>query len=142
MIPKSGAMLALAPERTEAGRTFVGGDPADGGYRILDARAAAMETYPTIFEETRILKISDEIPNDTLSYGAEFPLSLAQQISVAVKAYAESDACQEPEEGTITLCSDAFYNWTGAEQVLDSAFDPTRFLMENLGMTEEDVLGE
>ncbi len=131
------------PERTEAGRVFVGGDPADGGYRILDARAAAMETYPTIFEETRILQISDEIPNDTMSYGADFPLSLAQEISVAVKAYAESDACQNPEDETlITLCSDAFYNWTGAEQVLDSAFDPTRFLIEALGMTEEDVLGE
>jgi ABC-type phosphate/phosphonate transport system substrate-binding protein len=131
------------PERTEAGRVFVGGDPADGGYRVLDARASAMETYPAIFEETRILEISDEIPNDTLSYGADFPLSLAQEISTAVKAYAESDACQEPEdETTITLCSDAFYNWTGAEQVHDSAFDPTRFLIDALGMTEEDVLGE
>ena len=132
----------VSPELTDAGRVFVGGDPADGGYRILDARAAAMETYPTIFDETRILKISDEIPNDTLSYGADFPLAQAQAISTAMKAYAESDACQEPAEGTITLCSDAFYNWTGAEQVLDSAFDPTRFLMTALGMTEEDVLGE
>ena len=68
---------------------------------------------------------------------------MAEQISKAVKAYAESDACQEPEdETTITLCSDAFYNWTGAEQVLYSSFDPTRFLIEALGMTEEDVLGE
>lgn len=132
----------VAPELTEAGRVFVGGDPADGGYRILDARAAAMETYPTIFEETRILSISDEIPNDTLSYGADFPLAMAQKISKAVSAYAGSDACQEPPEGTITLCSDAFYSWTGADQVLDSAFDPTRFLMNALGMTEEDVLGE
>ncbi len=130
-------------ELTEAGRVFVNGDPADGGYRILDARAAAMETYPTIFEETRILQISDEIPNDTLSYGADFPLALAQEISVALKAYAESDACQNPEdETTVTLCSDAFYSWTGAEQVLDSAFDPTRLMIEALGMTEEDVLGE
>ena len=132
----------VSPELTESGRVFVGGDPADGGYRILDARAAAMETYPTIFDETRILKISDEIPNDTLSYGADFPLAQAQAISTAIKAYAESDACQEPPDGTITLCSDAFYNWTGAEQVLDSAFDPTRFLIKALGMTEEDVLGE
>ena len=132
----------VAPERTEAGRVFVGGDPADGGYRILDARAAAMETYPTIFEETHILQISDPIPNDTLSFGAQFPLSLAQEISSAVAEYAGSDACNEPPEGTVTLCSDAFYNWTGAEQVLDSSFDPTRFLIAALGMTEEDILGE
>ncbi|MCP4425633.1 MAG: phosphate/phosphite/phosphonate ABC transporter substrate-binding protein [Chloroflexi bacterium] len=132
----------VAPERTEAGRVFVGGDPANGGYRVLDARSSAMETYPTIFEETRILQISDPIPNDTLSYGAQFPLSLAQEISAAVAEYAGSDACNEPAEGTVTLCSDAFYNWTGADQVLDSAFDPTRFLISALGMSEEDILGE
>ncbi len=131
-----------SPELTPEGRVFVAGGPDEGGYRVLDSRAAAMETYPTIFEETRILEISEEIPNDTLSFGSEFPLSLAQEIAVAVKEYAESDACQEPPEGTVTLCSDAFYNWTGAEQVLDSAFDPTRFLIQALGMTEEDVLGE
>ncbi|MCP4363545.1 MAG: phosphate/phosphite/phosphonate ABC transporter substrate-binding protein [Chloroflexi bacterium] len=132
----------VAPERTEAGRVFVAGGPDEGGYRVLDARSSAMETYPAIFDETHILTISDEIPNDTLSYGAEFPLALAQDISEAVSAYAGSDACQEPPEGTVTLCSDAFYNWTGADQVLDSAFDPTRFLINALGMTEEDVLGE
>ncbi|MCP4422108.1 MAG: phosphate/phosphite/phosphonate ABC transporter substrate-binding protein [Chloroflexi bacterium] len=132
----------VTPERTEAGRVFVGGDPADGGYRILDARSSAMETYPTIFEETHILQISDPIPNDTLSFGAQFPLSLAQEISSAVSEYAGSDACNEPAEGTVTLCSDAFYNWTGAEQVLDSSFDPTRFLIQALGMSEEDILGE
>jgi phosphonate transport system substrate-binding protein len=132
----------VAPERTEAGRVFVAGDPAEGGYRVLDARAAAMETYPTIFEETHILAISDEIPNDTMSFGAEFPLGMAEEIASAVAAYAGSDACQEPPEGTITLCSDAFYNWTGAERALDSMFDPTRFLVDVLGMTEEDILGE
>jgi phosphonate transport system substrate-binding protein len=132
----------VPPELTEEGRVFVAGGPDEGGYRILDSRAAAMETYPAIFEETRILQISDEIPNDTLSFGAQFPLALAQEIAVAVKDYASSDDCINPPEGTVTFCSDAFYGWTGAAQVLDSAFDPTRFLMNALGMTEEDVLGE
>lgn len=132
----------VPPERTPEGRVFVAGGPDEGGYRILDARAAAMETYPTIFEETHILTISDEIPNDTLSFGAEFPLALADQIANAVADYAASDACQNPPEGTVTLCSDSFYNWTGAERVLDSAFDPTRKLIAALGMTEEDILGQ
>ncbi len=132
----------VAPERTEAGRTFVAGGPDEGGYRVLDARAAAMETYPTIFEETHILDISEEIPNDTMSFGSGFPLGMAEEIAAAVKAYVESDACNEPADGTITLCSDASYNWTGAERALDSMFDPTRFLVNVLGMTEEDILGE
>ena len=132
----------VAPERTDAGRVYVAGGPEEGGYRVLDARSAAMETYPAIFEETHILAISDEIPNDTMSFGSEFPLGLAEEISAAVAAYASSDACLEPPDDAITLCSDAFYNWTGAERALDSMFDPTRFLVNVLGMTEEDILGE
>ena len=132
----------VAPERTEAGRVFVNGDPADGGYRILDSRASAMETFPEIFNETRILTISDEIPNDTVSFGADFPFATSRSVIDALAEYAASDACQEPAEGVVTLCSDAFYNWTGAEPVSDSAFDPTRFLISALGMSEEDILGE
>ena len=132
----------VSPERTEAGRVFVNGDPADGGYRVLDARASAMETYPEIFNETHILTISDEIPNDTVSFGADFPFATSRAVIDALAAYASSDACQEPPEGVVTLCSDAFYNWTGAEPVSDSVFDPTRFLISALGMTEEDILGE
>lgn len=132
----------VAPELTDAGRVFVNGDPADGGYRILDSRAAAMETYPEIFNETRILSISDEIPNDTVSFGADFPFGTSRAVIDALAEYAASDDCQEPPEGVVTLCSEAFYNWTGAEPVSDSVFDPTRFLISALGMSEEDILGE
>jgi phosphonate transport system substrate-binding protein len=131
----------VAPELVD-GRVFVAGGPDEGGYRILDARAAAMETYPTIFEETVILAISDEIPNDTVSFGPGFPFGISRQIIAALAEYAASDTCINPPEGTVTLCSDSFYGWTGAEPVDDSDFDPVRFLIEALGMTEEDILGE
>lgn len=129
----------VAPELVD-GRVFVAGGPDEGGYRVLDARAAAMESYPTIFDETKILAISDEIPNDTMSFSSDFPLGLANSIARAVSAYAASDDCQEPAEGVVTLCSDAFYSWTGAEPVLDSVFDPVRTLIQALGLTEEDIL--
>lgn len=124
------------------GRTFVGGTPDEGGYRILDARASAFETAPDIFEATKIIAITDQIPNDTVSFGAEFPLAQAQEIIKALSDYASSDACQSPAEGTITLCSDEFYGWTGAAPVTDSFFDPVRGLIEALGYTEQDILGE
>ena len=95
------------PERTEAGRVFVAGGPDEGGYRVLDARASAMETYPTIFEETHILDISDEIPNDTLSYGADFPLALALfflAIGTAVVQAQDSGATPGPA-GAVLLRS-------------------------------------
>ncbi|MEM8856810.1 MAG: phosphate/phosphite/phosphonate ABC transporter substrate-binding protein [Chloroflexota bacterium] len=128
--------------RTEAGRVFVNGGPDEGGYRVLDSRAGASETAPDIFVETRILALTDQIPNDTVSFGNSFPLGQAQEIISALEAYASSDACQEPADGAVTLCSDDFYGWTGAAPVTDSFFDPVRFLISALGYTEEDILGE
>lgn len=133
---------AGAPVELVEGRALVAGGPGEGGYRVLDARAGALETAPDIFERTRILTLTDQIPNDTVSFGSEFPLGLAQQIISALDAYAASDACQEPAEGTVTLCSDEFYGWTGAQPVTDSFFDPVRFLISALGYTEEDILNQ
>lgn len=132
----------VAATRTEGGRAYIAGGPEEGGYRILDSRAAAMEAYPTIFEETHLLMISDPIPNDTVSFSSGFPLGQAQEIIQALDAYASSDACQDPPGDTMTICSDAFYGWTGLQPTTDSAFDPTRFIINALGMTEEEILGE
>lgn len=123
--------------RTEAGRTFVGGDPADGGYRILDARSAVSDTAPDIFDETRILALTDQIPNDSLAFGPEFPLNTANQIVDALSEWVDEDN----PDCAASLCSDDFYNWTGLEATTDSFYDPVRFLMDQLGITEEDVLG-
>lgn len=123
------------PERTEEGRTFVAGGPEEGGYRILDARSSVTDTAPDIFEQTRILALTDQIPNDTVSFGPEFPLNTANSIVEALVEFTASDACLE------SICSEEFYNWTGLEAVTDGFYDSVRFLMDSLGITEEDVLG-
>jgi phosphonate transport system substrate-binding protein len=127
-----------SPIRNEAGRTFVGGDPADGGYRVLDARASVADTAPDIFDTTRILALTDQIPNDTLSFGPNFPLHIANQIVAALEEWVDEDnpACME------SICHEDFYNWTAVTSVDDSFYDAVRFLMETLGITEESVLGE
>ena len=125
----------VSPERTEEGRTFVGGPPEEGGYRILDARSSVTDTAPDIFERTRILALTDRIPNDTISFGPEFPLNLANQIVDAMIEFTASEECAQ------SICSEEFYNWTGLEAVTDSFYDPVRDAMEFLGISEEDVLG-
>ena len=45
----------------------------NGEYRVLDARASARNDAPDIIQKVRILTISDGIPNDTLSFGPDFP---------------------------------------------------------------------
>ncbi|RMG90408.1 MAG: phosphate/phosphite/phosphonate ABC transporter substrate-binding protein [Chloroflexi bacterium] len=125
-----------SPVRTEEGRTYVAGGPDAGGYRILDARATVIDTAPDIFDVTKIIALTDQIPNDTVSFGPQFPLGLADQIVDALVAFTASDACAE------SICSDDFYNWTGLEPVSDSFYDPVREAMDTLGITEEDIFGE
>jgi phosphonate transport system substrate-binding protein len=125
----------VSPIRNEEGRTFVGGDPADGGYRILDARSSVSDTAPDIFDETRILAVTDRIPNDTVSFGPEFPLNTATNIVKALVDFTASEDCLQ------SICSEEFYNWTGLEAVGDGFYDPVRSAMDYLGITEEDILG-
>ncbi|MCA9964490.1 MAG: PhnD/SsuA/transferrin family substrate-binding protein, partial [Anaerolineales bacterium] len=125
----------VSPVRTEEGRTFVNGDPAEGGYRILDARSSVSDTAPDIFDRTRILAVTAQIPNDTVSFGPEFPLNTANKIVDALIDFTASEAC------ATSICSEEFYNWTGLEAVTDSFYDPVRDAMQFLGISEDDILG-
>jgi basic membrane protein A len=106
-----------------------------GDVRVLDARVAVLETAPDIFEKTRIMMLTDAIPNDTMSFSPEFPEALRSQILDAMVAFAGSDACAE------SICSDKFYGWTGMQPIQDSAYDVVRSLIKGLGYTEQDIFG-
>lgn len=125
----------VSPVRNDEGRTFVNGEPGEGGYRVLDARTLVSDTAPDIFDNTRILGITDQIPNDTVSFGPEFPLNMANNIVDALIEFTASEAC------ATSICSDDFYSWTGVEAVTDSFYDPVRSALDALGITEEDILG-
>ncbi len=109
-----------------------------GGMRILDARAGLWEEAPDVVQKVRILAISPEIPNDTMSFSPEFPDDVKQEIIDAVMAYLESDACQVD---AATICSPDFYEWTGAAPVYDENFDGIRMMMELQGISLENIGG-
>lgn len=106
-----------------------------GGYRVLDARAAILTEAPDVIQKVRILGLSGEIPNDTMSFSPEFPEEMKQLIMDAVIEYVGSEACGE------TLCNEKFYDWTDAAPIFDENFDGVRLLMEAQGITLEN-LGE
>ncbi len=106
-----------------------------GDVRVLDARIAVMETAPDVFDKVRIMMLTDPIPNDTMSFSAQFPAELRGKIMDAMVAFTASEACQE------SICSDQFYSWTGLEPIPDSAYDVIRRLVSGLGYTEEDIFG-
>jgi multiple sugar transport system substrate-binding protein/sn-glycerol 3-phosphate transport system substrate-binding protein len=104
-----------------------------GGYRVLDARSAITTEAPDVVQKVRILSLSGEIPNDTMSFSPDFPESLRQVIMDALIEYIKTDACLE------TLCNEKFYNWTGAGPIFDENFDGVRLLMAAQGITLENL---
>jgi len=117
----------MAVALNESGRAF------SGDIRVLDARASTLETAPDMYKETRVLALSGAIPNDTMSFGPEFPEALRAQIIDALAKFMTTEACQE------SICSSDFYNWTGVDPIGDADYDIIRKLIALMGYTEEDI---
>ncbi|MBL8152975.1 MAG: phosphate/phosphite/phosphonate ABC transporter substrate-binding protein [Anaerolineae bacterium] len=113
----------------EDGNLFV------GDIRILDARANIRETAPDVVDQVRILRLSAPIPNDTLSFGPEFPVELKAQIMDALYAFAQTEAWGQ------SIGSEDFYGWSGLAPITNAAYDPVRLQFQILGLTEEDIFG-
>jgi phosphonate transport system substrate-binding protein len=106
-----------------------------GDIRILDARANIRETAPDVVDKVRILRLSAPIPNDTLSFGPDFPEETRQQILDALVAFSQT------EGWATSIGSEDFYGWSGIAPIEDGDYDPVRQQFEFLGLTETDVFG-
>ena len=104
-----------------------------GDYRVLDARASAIEDAPDIVQQVRILDITAEIPNDTLSFGPDFPADLRTQIEAALAAFAETPEWEE------SIGHQDFYAWSGIEPATDAEYDIVRTVVDSQGITLEDL---
>jgi len=97
------------------------------GWRVLDARANIRVEAPDVMQKVRILAISQAIPNDTLSFGPEFPADVRTQIEDALAAFAETEAW-----GT-SIGSADFYGWSGIAPATDAEYDMVRAMVEATG---------
>lgn len=121
------------PRRSGIGFVVVLGYVENGGYRVRDARAIALDSQPEIFAETDILRLSDQMPNDALAFSPEMSLNLSRLIGQTLEDYAVSEECN------VGLCSDDFFNWEGIAPVRDDFYDSVRFVIEQLALTEADI---
>lgn len=124
---------------TDEGRVFCGPDDA---YRVLDARASAVGDAEDIIQEVKILDLTPPIPNDTLSFGPDFPADLRTQIEEALVAFAAK--CDDDQEGDDCAWDQSighqdFYNWTSISAALDADYDPLRQVVEFAGISLEDL---
>src|SRR5688572_2297219 len=101
------------------------------GYRVLDARANIRTEAPDVMQKVRILGISQAIPNDTLSFGPEFPADVRAQIEEALVAFAETDAWDT------SIGSADFYGWSGIAPATDAEYDVVREMVTATGYTIE-----
>jgi phosphonate transport system substrate-binding protein len=108
-----------------------------GDYRVLDARAAILEQSPDVVQKVRILTLSKEIPNDTMSFSPDFPEDMKQDIIDAMIDFVD----QENPACAASLCNERFYDWTAVNTIADENFDGVRILVAQQGTTLED-LGE
>ncbi|HKZ30442.1 MAG TPA: phosphate/phosphite/phosphonate ABC transporter substrate-binding protein [Acidimicrobiia bacterium] len=107
--------------------------PEDAQWRVLDARASARTDAPDIIQEVKILAISPEIPNDTLSFGPEFPADVRAQIEDALVAFAAECDTNEDCTWNQSIGNQDFYGWTGIDPATDSEYDSLRRIVELVG---------
>lgn len=103
------------------------------GWRILDARANVRTELPDVVQKVRILAVSPAIPNDTLSFGPEFPAETRAQIEDALVAFSKTDAWAS------SIGSTDFYGWSGIDPATDEEYDFIRQMVEATGKTLEDL---
>lgn len=101
------------------------------GWRVLDARANIRTEAPDVMQKVRILAVSSAIPNDTMSFGPEFPAEVRAKIEEALVAFAQTEAWGE------SIGSNDFYGWTGIEPATDAEYDIIRAMVAATGYTIE-----
>jgi len=104
-----------------------------GDYRVLDARASVRQEAPDIIQQVRILDITAEIPNDTLSFGPDFPEDVRQQIEDALLEFSQTDAWFD------SIGNADFYDWSGIQPATDDEYDIVRTVVDQQGITLEDL---
>ena len=132
--PEVWRRVGIAPRRSGQGFIVVNGTPEQGGYHIRDARSGIFDSETTVFDETSILALSAQIPNDTITFGADFPVGLARELVPLFTEFAAQEACGA------SICSADFYNWQGVAPAEDAQFEPLRFTLNTLDMTSSEMM--
>lgn len=104
-----------------------------GDLRVLDARASARAEAPDIVQQVRILAITQGIPNDTLSFGPDFPAHIRAQIEDALVAFSDTAEWEE------SIGNQDFYGWTGISPAEDAEYDGLREIVDLVGISLDNL---
>jgi phosphonate transport system substrate-binding protein len=103
------------------------------GWQVLDARANVRTQAPDVMQKLKILAVSPAIPNDTLSFGPDFPPDLRTKIEAALVDFSKTD------DWKTSIGSSDFYGWSGITPAKDEEYDFVRQMVEAVGLKLEDL---
>ena len=106
----------------------------DVGATYVDARSTIEEDYPDVMEQTVIIAIEPDIPNDGVQFQTSVPQELRDQIVAGLLAIAAT------EEGVEAL--DTAYSWQELMEADDSVYDAFRQILQAAGISAEDLMGD
>ncbi len=123
--------------------TFAGGHTAaalavykgsvDAAFTYVDARNRLEKDFPDIKEKTKVIAVTDPIPNDTISVRPDLDPEVLAAFKKAMMAVGETD------EGKQVL--NEIYEWDGLAESKDELFDPIRQVAVKLGIELENWKG-
>jgi ABC-type phosphate/phosphonate transport system substrate-binding protein len=133
--PELWRTYGVSPNRHPIGYVDVlQGGPDVGGYRIRDARAALFDARRSVFDETRVLVVTEPVPNGVLVVGPQVPWAGGADIVGAITTLVNSDGCGQ------SICSPDFYNWEGMTALAPDAFAAAEAMVQTLDLDQDALL--
>jgi phosphonate transport system substrate-binding protein len=115
----------------EATAVAVFNGECDWGATYIDARTREEENHPTIMDETIVIAVEPDIPNDGIQFVTDFPIA---QKSKLIKALLD---LFKTEEGLAAM--DEAYQWGGMDTKDDSFYDQFRQVLDAGGVSAADL---
>ena len=106
----------------------------DAGATYVDARTRIEEDYPDVMDQTVVIAIEPDIPNDGVQFVPSLDEETRDKIVQGLLAIAAT------EEGVAAL--DTAYQWEELIEAGDSFYDQFRQILQAAGVTAEDLVGD
>ena len=103
----------------------------DAGATYVDARASIKASYPDVMEQTVVIALEPDIPNDGVQFQTDLEQKLRDKIVQGLLTISQT------EEGREAL--NTAYYWTELIEADDSLYDPFRQLLQAAGVNIEDL---
>jgi phosphonate transport system substrate-binding protein len=106
----------------------------DAGATYVDARTRIEEDYPDVMEQTVIIALEPDIPNDGVQFVSDFDGELRTKIVDGLMAISQTEAGVE--------ALDTAYQWQELTPADDSFYDAFRQILQAAGVDVESLMGE